>query len=120
MCAHIRQNRHIYRRVYSAYILTRTPSPFCAGSLWGLLSRKIFFDFYFPDFARNLSEVWIEIIFLNFTLVILTSNNFFIFFRDFVPIGFILDFIQNICRFNSLQVFSRYSSRLISLYFSRL
>ena len=29
--------------------------------------------------------------------------------------GFILDFIQNICRFNSLQVFSRYSSRLYSL-----
>ena len=29
--------------------------------------------------------------------------------------GFVLDFIQNICRFNSLQVFSRYSSRLYLL-----
>ena len=33
------------RRVYSAYILTRTPSPFSAGSSWGLLSRKIFLFF---------------------------------------------------------------------------
>ena len=71
-----------------------TPSPFCAGSLWGLLSRKIFYFFlnplstrsnytsifiFFQILARNLSEVWIENI-LNFTLVILTSNNFLFFF----------------------------------------
>ena len=81
MCAHIGQNRHIYRRVYSAYIFdSYTPSPYSAGSSWGLLSRKIFFDFYFSDFHSYLSEVWIEIIFLNFTLVILTPNNF-LFFR---------------------------------------
>ena len=52
MCAHIGQNRHIYRRVYSAYILTRTPSPFCAGWRWGLLSRKIFSNFIFLILAR--------------------------------------------------------------------
>ena len=74
-----------------------TPSPYSAGWRCGLLSRKIFSDFifflnplstrsnytsifiFFPDFARNLSEVWIENI-LNFTLVILTSNNFLFFF----------------------------------------
>ena len=56
-----------------------TPSPFSAGWRWGLLSRKIFLIFIFLIFARNLSEVWIENI-LNFTLVILTSNNFLFFF----------------------------------------
>ena len=65
--------------------LTRTPSPFSAGSSWGLLSRKIFYFFlnplstrsnytsifiFFLIFARNLSEVGIENI-LNFILVIL-------------------------------------------------
>ena len=48
------------------------------------------------------------------------EKNFFYFFVTSFLFGFILDFIQNICSFNSLQVFSRYSSRLISLYFSRL
>ena len=48
MCAHIGQNRDIYRRVLSAYISdSYTPSPFCAGWRWGLLSRKIFSDFIF-------------------------------------------------------------------------
>ena len=47
-------------------------------------------------------------------------EKFFIFFVTSFLFGFVLDFIQNICRFNSLQVLSRYSSRLISLYFSRL
>ena len=48
MCAHTDSKNGIFtRRVYSAYILTRTPSPFSAGSSWGLLSRKIFFDFIF-------------------------------------------------------------------------
>ena len=77
------------------------PSPFSAGSSWGLLSRKIFFDFYFSDFHSYLSEVWIEIIFLNFTLVILISK-FFLFF-------------QNIA--STRQVFTRYS--LSAFIFSR-
>ena len=33
--------------------LTRTPSPFCAGSSWGLLSRKIF---YFFSWLRSYSD----------------------------------------------------------------
>ena len=71
---------------------TRTPSPYSAGWRWGLLSRKIFFHFYFLIFARNLSEVWIENI-LNFTLVIITSNNFLFFswlssYSDSYPILF--------------------------------
>ena len=36
--------------------MTRTPSPFCAGWRWGLLSRKIFFIF--------LTSFWIFIFFL--------------------------------------------------------
>ena len=73
--------------------LTRTPSPFCAGSSWGLLSRKIFFDFYFSDFARNLSEVWIEIIFLIFRLRFLLVFYFFYFFR------FSFGFLFRLCFF---------------------
>ena len=44
------------------------------------------------------------------------EKNFFLFFfvTSFL-FGFILDFIQNIFRFNSLQVFSRYSSSDFSL-----
>ena len=67
VCAHIGQNRHIYRRVYSVYVLTRTPSPYSAGWRWGLLSRKIFFDFYFSDFARNLRMVGLRIFFEFYT-----------------------------------------------------
>ena len=106
MCAHIGQNRDIYRRVYMGYILTRTPSPFSAGSSWGAAIEKNFFYFLNPlstrsdytsvfiflIFARNLSEVWIENI-LNFILVILISK-FFLFF-------------QNIA--STRQVFTRYS-----------
>ena len=82
--------------------LTRTPSPYSAGSSWGLLSRKIFFDFYLSDFARIYRMFGLRIIFL------------FFFVTSFL-FGFVLDFIRNICRFNSLQVFFRYSSRLYSL-----
>ena len=46
LCAHTWGKIGIFtRRVYSTYISTRTPSPFCAGSSWGLLSRKIFYFF---------------------------------------------------------------------------
>ena len=95
LCAHTYGKIGTFnRRVYSAYILTRTPSPYSAGWRWGLLSRKIFYFFlnplstrsnytsifiFFLIFARNLSEVGIENI-LNFILVILTSNNFLFFF----------------------------------------
>ena len=58
------------------------PSPFCTGWRWGLLSRKFFLILFFW-FSLVISEVWIEIIFLNFTLVILTSN-IFLFFSDSV------------------------------------
>ena len=43
------------------------------------------------------------------------EKNFLFFSVTSFLFGFVLDFIQNICRFNSLQVFSRYSSRLYSL-----
>ena len=74
-----------------------TPSPFCAGWRWGLLSRKIFSDFYFSDFRSYLQNVWIE-------------NNFFIFsdFRLVYPIlGFQLNSFTEYPRFNSF-IFARY------------
>ena len=37
----------------SPTFLTRTPSPFCAGSSWGLLSRKIFYFFLNPLSTRS-------------------------------------------------------------------
>ena len=64
--------------------------------VWAAIEKN-FFDFYFSDFRSYSQNVWIE-------------NIFFIFFVTSFLFGFILDFIQNICRFNSLQVFTRYSS----------
>ena len=124
MRAQIAKTEYLPAEYIPLTFLTRTPSPFSAGWRWGLLSRKIFYFFlnplstrsnytsifiFFLIFARNLSEVWIENI-LNFTLVILTSNNFLFFFVTSFLFGFVLDFIQNICSFNSLQVFTRHSS----------
>ena len=72
---------------------TRTPSPFCAGSSWGLLSRKIFFDFYFSD-----SLVFIECLdweyFFRFSYSISTRILFFLFFQSIA---------------STRQVFTRYS-----------
>ena len=54
LCAHTDSKNGIFtRRVYSAYILTRTPSPFSAGWRWGLLSRKIFYFFLNPLSTRS-------------------------------------------------------------------
>ena len=47
MCAHIGQNRYIYPpSIFCLHFWLEAPSPFCAGWRWGLLSRKIFFDFF--------------------------------------------------------------------------
>ena len=60
------------RRVYSAYIFdSRHPPPFCAGSSWGLLSRKIFFDFYFPDFARISQKSGLRIFWILYSLFLI-------------------------------------------------
>ena len=47
LCAHTDSKNGIFtRRVLTPYIFdSYTPSPFCAGSSWGLLSRKIFLFF---------------------------------------------------------------------------
>ena len=59
LCAHTDSKNGIFtRRVYSAYILTRTPSPFSAGSSWGLLSRKIFY--FFSDSVIVLVWFWLS------------------------------------------------------------
>ena len=71
LCAHTDSKNGIFtRRVYSAYILTRTPSPFSAGSSWGLLSRKIFSNFIFLILARYLVNGFLRL------------NNFFYFFLN--------------------------------------
>ena len=99
--------------------LTRTPSPFCAGWRWGLLSRKIFFDF-FSDSIIN--SFW------------LYFDSYFIFsdFRLVYPIlGFQLNSFTEYPRFNSF-IFARYyldydfwlrfwfSTRFYSLNFPRI
>ena len=82
------------RRVYSACIFDSYPLPLLRRFIVGAAIEKNFLFFlnplstrsnytsifiFFQILARNLSEVWIENI-LNFTLVILTSNNFLFFF----------------------------------------
>ena len=89
LCAHTDSKIGIFnRRVYSAYILTRTPPPPFAQVDGGGCYREKFFLIFIFWFARNLSDVWIEIIFLNFTLVILISN-----FFSFLPFDFYSYFI---------------------------
>ena len=85
LCAHTDSKNGIFtRRVYSAYILTRTPSPFSAGSSWGLLSRKIFYFFLNPLSTRsNYTSIFI---FFWFSLVSLRSldwNYFFEFYTRY-------------------------------------
>ena len=79
--------------------LTRTPSPFSAGSSWGLLSRKIFYFFLnplstrsnytsifiFSDFSPYSQNVWIENIFFIFSFLPFYFYSYFIFlfFSDF-------------------------------------
>ena len=96
LCAHTDSKNGIFtRRVYSAYILTRTPSPFSAGSSWGLLSRKIF---YFFRFSYSIS----------------TRILFFYFFR----FSFWLSNINY--RFDSHTSFAWYLLVWFSLYFPRI
>ena len=78
LCAHTDSKNGIFtRRVYSAYILTRTPSPFSAGSSWGLLSRKIFFDFIFLFLLFDFYSYFIFFIFLIFVWILVST----LFFR---------------------------------------
>ena len=71
MCAHTYSKIGIFaRRVYCAYILTRTPSPFCAGWRWGLLSRKIFSDFIFSFLLFDFYSYFIFLFFQIFVIVL--------------------------------------------------
>ena len=95
MCAHIGQNRHIYYRVYSAYIFdSYTPSPFSAGWRWGLLSRKIFSNFIFSFLLFDFYSYFIFFIFSDFRLV-------------YPILGFQLNSFTEYLRFN-LFIFARY------------
>ena len=60
LCAHTDSKNGIFtRRVYSAYIFdSYTPSPYSAGSSWGLLSRKIFY--FFSDSVIVLVWFWLS------------------------------------------------------------
>ena len=129
MCAHIGQNRDIYPpSIYGVHFDSYTPSPFCAGWRWGLLSRKIFFDFYFfwlrfrilffqnPnlnslsfaryssfDFSLCIISYWFSLWILIFSFTILDSNyNFgFCVFRFYISTRFYSLNITRImlCRF---------------------
>ena len=108
MRTHMAKTAHLPAEYIPPTFSTRTPSPYSAGWRWGLLSRKIFSDFYFSDFARNPQMFGLRIFWILHSLFL--SRNFFLFFswlRSYLDLYSIL---QNICRFNSLQVFARYSS----------
>ena len=76
--------------------LTRTPSPFCAGSLWGLLSRKIFSNFIFLILARYLVNGFLRLnnffyfFWIHYQLVLIIHRFWFYFFVS--PIRFLLVF----------------------------
>ena len=68
MRTHRTKSAHLTAEYIPPTFLTRTPSPFCAGWRWGLLSRKIFSNFIFLILSRNLVNGFLRL------------NNFFIFF----------------------------------------
>ena len=124
VCAHIGQNRHIYPpSIFRLHFWLVPPPPFAQVDGVGCYREKFFLIFLISLSTRSDYTLILIFIFLIFARNLRMSGLriiFFIFFVTSFLFGFVLDFIQNICRFNSLQVFSRYSSRLISLYFSRL
>ena len=69
MCAHIRQNRHIYRRVYPAYIFDSIPPPPIPQVDGGGCYREKFFLILFFWFYLVISwmDFYVWIIFLFFS-----------------------------------------------------
>ena len=133
MRTHRAKSTHLPAEYIPPTFSTRTPSPFCAGWRWGLLSRKIFLIFIFQILARihRMSGLRIFFLFSRFSHSISTRILFFLFFSDFrldscfdsvfqiilfnyfdsIKIRhLILDFIfQTLHRFDSLQVITRHS-----------
>ena len=64
-------------------------------------TRRVYSAYIFDSYPLPL--------FRRLTVGAAIEKNFLFFFVTSFLFGFVLDFIQNICRFNSLQVFSRYS-----------
>lgn len=99
MCAHIGQNRGIYRRVYSAYIFDSYPLPLLRRLTVGAAISENFFWFYF-----FVSPIWFLLVFYFFYFFIFSD------FRLVYPIlGFQLNRFQNVVstRYNiSLRIFS--------------
>ena len=104
LCAHTDSKNGIFtRRVYSAYILTRTPSPYSAGWRWGLLSRKIFSNFIFLILSRNLVNGFLRL------------NNFFIFSDSvIVLVWFWLSDYRLIVSIFNISIFTRFGYAWLS------
>ena len=86
MCAHIGQNRDIYRRVYTGYIFDSIPPPpIPQVDGGGCYREKFFFDFYFSDFARNLRMVGLRIFFEFYTRYSYLEK-FFYFFKTLLQL----------------------------------
>ena len=102
--------------------LTRTPSPFCAGWRWGLLSRKIFLIFIFQILARihRMSGLRIFFYFLVSPIRFLLVFYFF-YFSDFrLVIQYKLSFrlaykFRLIFTRLIFVIFSSYQFRLVSV-----
>ena len=100
MCAHTDSKNGIFtRRVLSAYVFDSYPLPLLRRFIVGAAIEKNFFIF---------SELFDLISFARLlTCFLLVFNSHF---NSIKIRHLILDFIQNICIFNSLQVFTRHSS----------
>ena len=108
---HRAKTAHLPAEYIPPTFLTRTPSPFCAGSSWGLLSRKIFLFFQsrlarfkFLDISHEL-RFWFIQYKLSFRLVTSYHSTFTI---CFVLYSSRLDF--SISDIKLRLVFTRYIS----------
>ena len=127
LCAHTdSKNGTFTRRVLTAYIFdSYTPSPFCAGWRWGLLSRKIFLIFIFLIFARNLRSLdWkYFFIFSDFVIVLvwfwLSDYRFIISIFNLLILtrfGYAWLSFSTCCKFCSIFTRLRFSYSLLNFY----
>ena len=96
---HIAKTGYLPAEYIRGIFSTRTPSPFCAGSSWGLLSRKIFYFFFRLSFYARLITIWVYFIslritasiwFLDFIFPILNSYSYFNFYFFYFLDSFLL------------------------------
>ena len=116
MRTHRAKSAHLPAEYIPPTFWLEAPSPSSAGSPWGLLSRKIFFYFYFSDSLVISQDSVLRIIFLFFLRLRSYSDSYSILFRISVVLTrYKFCSIFTRLRFSySLLIFDSHQFRLVS------